>query len=102
MARARQKLNSQPALTRAEQKAAEIDNWVKGHIAQSREARNAKTSHLKALREAHEAEFPPPNPGSVQATVTPRRQPRIRRIWVSGGDVPNDSKRRPFDSEPEQ
>jgi len=81
-------------LSRSEQKAADIDNWVKKHIAQSREAQNAKTSRLKALREAREAEFSAARPSPGPATVTPPRRARIRRMWVSGSNVPNDSKRR--------
>ena len=102
MERARKKPLGQPALTRAEQKAAEIDNWVKGHIAQSREARDANTSRLKALREAREAESSPVKPSPDQTSVTPpRSRPRMRRIWVSGSDIANDSRRRTFDSEQE-
>jgi hypothetical protein len=81
-------------LNRSEQKAAEIDIWVKKHIAQSREAQNAKTSRLRALREAREAEFSPVKPGSLEASVTrPGGRARVRRIWVSGSNIPNDSKR---------
>ena len=93
MSRAIQKPLSQPTLSRSERKAADIDNWVKKHIAQSRDAQNAKTSRLKALREARDAEFPAkPNPG--QTTLTRPGPARIRRMWVSGSNVPNDSKRR--------
>jgi len=45
----------EPVLTRSEQKAAEIDQWVKGHLAESREKEKVKTARLKALREAREA-----------------------------------------------
>jgi len=82
-------------LSRSEQKAAEIDNWVKGHIARSREAAKAKTSHLKALREAHEAEASQAKTSPDQKKPSSARQAqRMRRIWVSGAEAASDPKSR--------
>jgi hypothetical protein len=55
--RLKQKTPVAPNPTRSEQKAAQIDTWVKGHIAELREADKVKTERLKALREAHQAEL---------------------------------------------
>jgi hypothetical protein len=54
MARRNQKPVKQN-LSRSEQKAAAIDVSVRAQIAAARAAQNAKTLHLRALREAHEA-----------------------------------------------
>jgi hypothetical protein len=40
------------SLSRTEQRAAQTDTWVRAHLARCRDAEKAKTSHLKALREA--------------------------------------------------
>ena len=63
----------QVASSRSEQKAARIDSWVKGHIAQSREAQKTKTSRLKALRQAHEALLSPPKPSHAPEKESPAR-----------------------------
>ena len=42
-------------LSRSEQKAANIDSWVKTHLAERRAADASKTTRLKALRAAREA-----------------------------------------------
>ena len=63
-------------LSRSEQKAAHIDTWVKGHIARSREAEKAKTSHLKALREAHKAALSQPEQSHEQKQVSPPTRAR--------------------------
>ena len=89
MQRPRQKPLKQN-LSRSEQKAAQIDTWVRGHIARNREAEKAKTSHLKALREAHEAAA-----SQAKPTESPARQlQRMRRIWISGADAAGDRKSR--------
>jgi hypothetical protein len=91
----RQKPLIQSNLSRSEQKAAEIDAWVKGHMAQCREAEKAKASRLKALREARKAEVSQPKPRPEHANVSPPRQARrVRRIWISGNDTLSDPKRR--------
>jgi len=83
-------------LSRSEQKAAQIDTWVRGHIARNREAEKAKTSHLKALREAHEAAASQAQPtDDEQERESPARQlQRMRRIWISGADAAGDRKSR--------
>lgn len=86
-----QKLPYKPNLSRSEQKAAEVDSWVKRQLAQCREAEKFKTSRLKALREARDAEFTVARPSPGQATVTPPRRALIRRIWVSSSNAPSDS-----------
>jgi hypothetical protein len=54
-------------MSRSEQKAAAIDISVRAQIATSRAAEKAKSSHLKALREAHEASQT--KPGSAQENM---------------------------------
>ena len=85
MARLKQTFALPPTLTRTEQRAAEIDIWVKGHIAEVREAEKAKTSRLRALREAREAELPQPGNEPRQGAA-PRTVKRLRRICVPGPD----------------
>jgi len=60
----------EPSLTRSEQKAAEIDQWVKGHLAESREKEKLKTARLKALREAREAALPERKPKARSPRAT--------------------------------
>ena len=82
-------------LSRSEQKAAHIDHWVRGHIAQSREAAKAKSSRLKALREAREAEASQTNASGEEQKDSPTRQVRrIRQIWISGAAAASDPKSR--------
>jgi hypothetical protein len=85
-------LKPQP-LTRVEQRAAELDLWVKRHVAERREADAAKKSRLKALRMAREALLRDSAVNSEQVERPPRLQlqPRVRRIWVSGPGATNDS-----------
>jgi hypothetical protein len=47
-------LKPQP-LTRTEKKAAELDRWIKRHVAERREFDEAKKSRLRELRMAREA-----------------------------------------------
>lgn len=47
-------LKPQP-LTRSEKRAAEVDLWVKRHVAEQREADAAKKRHLRGLRLGREA-----------------------------------------------
>lgn len=92
MSRLMRKSPKEPVLTRSEQKAAEIDQWVKGHLAESREKEKMKTARLKALREAHEAELSEPKPKRLHHAASPAAK-RARRIWISGPDSkakPND------------
>ena len=49
------KLAKPQPLSRAEKRAAALDDWVKRHVAESREAETAKKSRLKELRLAREA-----------------------------------------------
>jgi hypothetical protein len=82
-------------LSRSEQKAAQIDNWVRGHIARSREAEKAKSSHLKALREAHEAAVSQTKPRDEEQKGPATRQvQRMRRMWISAADAASDPKSR--------
>ena len=48
-------LKPQP-LSRAEKRAAALDDWIKRHVAESREAETAKKSRLKGLRLARDSE----------------------------------------------
>ena len=93
VARLKQKTPVPPNLTRSEKRAAETDTWVKGHIAQCREEDKIKTSRLKALREAQEAERSPTEAvaDSVERT-TSRPAKRAQRIWVPGPATRNDGK----------
>jgi len=93
MPRLKQRTPVVPNLTRSEQKAAVIDSWVKGHIAQLREADKVKTSRLKALREAREAEASQAASASQPARRSPSRaEKRAQRIWVSGPESRNEGK----------
>ena len=47
-------LKPQP-LTRSEKRAAELDRWVKRHVAEQREAEATKKSRLRELRLGREA-----------------------------------------------
>jgi hypothetical protein len=50
----KKRLKPQP-LTRTEKKAAELDRWVKRHVAEGREADEAKKARLRDLRMARDA-----------------------------------------------
>jgi hypothetical protein len=84
--RLKQKSPAPPNLTRSEKKAADIDVWVKDHIAELREADKVKTSRLKALREARQAESSEPKTSAAEpaSRKSPQQAKRMRRIWVSG------------------
>ena len=94
MPRLKQKTPVALNLTRSEQKAAEIDTWVKGHIAEIREADKVKTSRLKALRQAREAELSERDAGDARTATraAPRPAKHKQRIWVSGPEARADSK----------
>lgn len=81
------------SLTSSERKAARIDTWVRAHLARCRDAEQAKTTHLKALRKAHEAAQLKPEPCDKRSEILPRQSQRVRRIWVSGADALGDPKR---------
>jgi hypothetical protein len=50
------KKNPKPQpLTRTEKKAAELDRWIKRHVAERREIDEAKKSRLRELRMARDA-----------------------------------------------
>ena len=92
MPRLKQKTPVPLSLTRSEQKAAEIDSWVKGHMAELREADKVKTERLKAMREAREAELSRTG-GAKSAQRAPSQAAKHpRRIWVSGPETRNESK----------
>ena len=94
MPRLKQKTPIAPNPTRSEQKAAQIDIWVKGHIAELREADKVKTSRLKALREAHEAELSQRDANGPQTAkrATSHATKHPRRIWVSGPETRSEGK----------
>ena len=94
MPRLKQKTPVALNLTRSEQKAAEIDTWVKGHIAEIREADKVKTSRLKALREAREAEISQHDASEPRpaARAAPRQAKHAQRVWISGPETRADSK----------
>ena len=95
MTRLMRKSPKEPVLTRSEQKAAEIDQWVKGHLAESREKEKVKTARLKALREAREAALSE-SKAKRALDATPRAGKRARRIWVSGPDALSKTKLNDF------
>jgi hypothetical protein len=91
--RLKQKTPVAPNPTRSEQKAAQIDTWVKGHIAELREADKVKTERLKALREAREAELSQREADAKSAKrATSHGAKHPRRIWVSGPETRHESK----------
>jgi hypothetical protein len=79
-------LKPQP-LTRSEKRAADVDRWVKRHVAEQREADEAKTSRLRRLRMEQQALRDEPAAESESGDTAPK--PRIRRIWVSGPGASN-------------
>ena len=94
MPRLKQKTPIAPNPTRSEQKAAQIDIWVKGHIAELREADKVKTERLKALREAREAELSRRDASDPKkaARAAPPKAKHAQRIWISGPETRADSK----------
>jgi hypothetical protein len=81
------------SLSRSEQKAAQVDTWVKADITRRREAEKAKTSRLKALREAHDATRSKPEPSCEENEISPQQSQKMRRMWISGSDPSSDPKR---------
>ena len=70
-------------LNRVEQRAANLDLWVKQHLAEQRSADQAKKSRLKGLRLALEAlrEGPADSPPEIRARRLPK--PQAHRVWIS-------------------
>ncbi len=63
-----------------EQKAAALDEFVKGELGKKRAADATKISNLKALRLARDAELPQ----QADTVQTPKRKPAVRKMLRPG------------------